>query len=100
MTGRAGGLITDGAGNDSVSTVARETTRSNGAPGNDTLYERTRKARFQRRPGADRIFGGPGNDHHPRRRRRQGTIDCGTGTRCRLRDKHDKIAKKCEVVRR
>jgi Ca2+-binding RTX toxin-like protein len=63
----------------------------NGGAGNDILYGG---------PGADLIFGGPGNDTIHAVDGVDDTIDCGPARDIVYADRHDKVAKNCEVVHR
>ena len=91
LTGTPGAdLIQAGAGNDWV----------NGGGGNDTIYGGAGNDTLFGGLGADRIYGGPGNDTIHAADGVKDTIDCGTGHDIVYADKHDQVARNCEVVHR
>ena len=100
LTGTAkADLIEAGAGNDWVNGGAGND-QIYGGPGNDTLYGGPGNDLLIGGPGLDKIFGGPGNDTIRAADGVKDTIDCGTGHDVVYADKHDKVAKNCEVVHR
>jgi Tol biopolymer transport system component len=100
LTGTAkADLIEAGGGNDWVNGGAGND-QIYGGSGNDTLYGGPGNDLLNGGPGLDKIFGGPGNDTIRAADGVKDTIDCGTGRDVVYADKHDKVAKNCEVVHR
>jgi Ca2+-binding RTX toxin-like protein len=72
----------------------------NGGTGKDRLYGGAGNDLLLPGAGADTVYGGAGNDVVRARDTVADVIDCGTGRDTVYADRHDKVAKNCEIVHR
>ncbi|HEY2779018.1 MAG TPA: S8 family serine peptidase [Gaiellaceae bacterium] len=91
LNGRGGNDVLSGLGGNDTLNGGAGKDRLLGGAGNDLLIPGL---------GADTVFGGPGNDVVRARDKTVDSIDCGTGRDTVYADKHDKVAKNCEIVHR
>ncbi|HST15748.1 MAG TPA: S8 family serine peptidase [Gaiellaceae bacterium] len=91
LNGRGGNDVLSGLGGNDTLNGGTGKDRLLGGAGNDVLIPG---------PGADTVFGGAGNDVVRARDKTVDTIDCGTGRDTVYADKHDKVAKNCEIIHR
>jgi hypothetical protein len=100
LTGTAYADVLNGRGGNDVLSGLGGNDTLNGGPGKDRLLGGAGNDHLNPGTGADTLFGGPGNDVVRARDKTVDSIDCGTGRDTVYADRHDKVARNCEIVHR